>query len=443
MSEFERSLRRTSGGADTAGIDGSVSSHQQSVVDAEASSNATKHGDHSREPVSSENLEKNEGFDDRSGENPKKGEVSDDQKACKACEKDWNSVRPKGYSVGCSFCGKFYCLACADVKKSTELPGVSRADVFWACKLCKEIVEPMLIYLIKGKPDQNQIIASIEHKIDTISTQIDTTIRSVVPDIIKKCMTPMQKKVTESVDKAAEETVKKVTESVKAAVAPAVEAAIIPVAEKHFTTVKQSVVDSVGDIVRDNVSKSWAEALRGDNFPDINDPTAQNAPIKPKVTFNTALKRAFADHRQDESRRKNVIIYRAPEPNETIKENREKADKELVEELLDHIEVPYNPVEILRLGTYTEGSDQIRPIKVVFANNIAQSEVMSNTSKLRNAPDSINSLSVQYDMNREERDQCREQVNIAKKRTKNSTTHYYRVVGRPGNMSVKDYPRKK
>ena len=131
------------------------------------------------------------------------------------------------------------------------------------------------------------------------------------------------------------------------------------------------------------------------------------------------------------------------EDDETSVENRKKADEEIVEELLERLEVPYNPVEIVRLGNYDKDSDKVRPIKLVFENATAQSEVMSNTSKLRGASEKLNKISVQYDMSREERDQCREQVIRAKQLTKNSTTHYYRVVGRPGNMSVKDYRKTK
>ena len=255
---------------------------------------------------------------------------------------------------------------------------------------------------------------------DTIKASVRQSVIDELAPAVDKCLGPVKRTMEEIV----RTTVK--TE--------------LPLAVyKSFEPVGQLVTETV----KTSVENTWASLFYGDDFPKADSKEAKDAPKKPKVTFNAAMKKAITDQHRDESRQKNVILYKVTEDDETSVENRKKADEEIVEELLERLEVPYNPVEIVRLGNYDKDSDKVRPIKLVFENATAQSEVMSNTSKLRGASEKLNKISVQYDMSREERDQCREQVIRAKQLTKNSTTHYYRVVGRPGNMSVKDYRKTK
>ena len=156
------------------------------------------------------------------------------------------------------------------------------------------------------------------------------------------------------------------------------------------------------------------------------------------------FKRAYTEHKRDETRLNNVIIHKAVEPKEASQEARQKNDQSLVKELLDHIGVEHKPVKVFRLGKYDEEqTNKSRPLKVVFDTSVAQDEIMGKVYKLAQAPDNIKNVSVNYDMNKDERDECSRLVKDAKNKSKNSTTHKYKVIGRPGQMKIMEIELKK
>ena len=61
---------------------------------------------------------------------------------------------------------------------------------------------------------------------------------------------------------------------------------------------------------------------------------------------------------------------------------------------------------------------------------------MENTNKLQNASEDLKQLSVCYDLSEEERVTVKTLVEQAKEKSKNSTSHIFRVRGPPGNMKI-------
>ena len=108
------------------------------------------------------------------------------------------------------------------------------------------------------------------------------------------------------------------------------------------------------------------------------------------------------------------------------------------------IQVKAKPAKISRLGKYDPEKatdDKARPIKLEFANAEIKAKVISNASKLKDAPENLSNISISYDMSNEQRDQAKKLHMQAKDLSKNSTQYIYRVRGLPGKMEIKQYPK--
>ena len=232
----------------------------------------------------------------------------------------------------------------------------------------------------------------------------------------------------------------KIEETVRAVIPRVMEQCLIP-------TMTKSVETSVESSVNKNVSKAWAETITGnDDFPALDDPQVRNAPIKPKVTLRNAVKEAVIEQKKDDLKRDsrlcNIIIYRATECEENSAQARAENEKKHIKTLLEAIEVEAEPTKITRLGKYDKTAESPRPIKVEFDCQQTQQKVMKNLPKLRDAPDHLNKLSVCYDLSEEERKQTKEMVELAKKKTQESTNYEFRVRGPPWNLEIKQFKKR-
>lgn len=304
-------------------------------------------------------------------------EIGDDKSAddvCHSCKKDWDSLKSKGTPIECSFCENWFCLTCTDIKKG-DIGVVQRPDMFFACDQCH--------FAIKKRG-----LKTLWKSEQSIEAKIMETVENIIPPVIIDCLAPFKEQVNNS--------------------------------------------------IRESVARSWAETLFGDDYPSLN-ATATNGPVaQPKVpTLKAAVKTAVVENRQHESRRDNIVIYRAAETHETHGETRQLKDDKLVKDLLQHLKITKKTKQIFRVGPYSNEESKMRPIRVVFGDSETPDEVMKMTYKLAHAPEELRPLSVSYDMNKDERDECRKLVQQAREDTKKSKTHKYKVVGRPGHMKIK------
>ena len=375
---------------------------------------------------------------------------------CGECKKLFSSSRLKG-STQCSLCDMWFCQTCTKLKKGDVTIG--RNDVFWACKPCKPKIEELLsksaqmgdsIEISKAGGESinlDTIKDTIEAMVDSIKEMGDSmkvnkagcksidldvikdTIEATIKHTIKREIAPVVDECLSPVKRVVEETVR---ETVKTELPPAVYQSFQPLGEMVKTTVEKSV------------ENTWASLFYGDEFPDMNSPAAANAPIKPKLTMTTVFKRAAAEQKRDETRQKNVVLHRATESQEQNIEARQQEDEKTVEDLLTHLGVEHEPVKITRLGKFDQENDtKSRPLKIEFESAEAQSDIMRRAYKLSSASETLKKISVSYDMNRDEQETCRTLVKKAKEDSKNSTTHKYKVVGRPGEMAIKGFPLQK
>ena len=116
---------------------------------------------------------------------------------------------------------------------------------------------------------------------DTIKASVRQSVIDELAPAVDKCLGPVKRTMEEIV----RTTVK--TE--------------LPLAVyKSFEPVGQLVTETV----KTSVENTWASLFYGDDFPKADSKEAKDAPKKPKVTFNTAMKRAITDQHRDESRKK-------------------------------------------------------------------------------------------------------------------------------------------
>ena len=167
--------------------------------------------------------------------------------------------------------------------------------------------------------------------------------------------------------------------------------------------------------------------------------------------ISQVVKQAFQDQRNEENdreeRKKNIILYNAPERTEETHAERQKKEKEFVVELLTAVGVTTEPKGITRLGRYKKTEDgqeaKIRPIRVVLDSHEVQDEVMKNTPKLKEAQDPFNSVYLAYDMSYDERQSQKEMVSIAKDKTANDPNYDFKIRGPPWKLVEVKYRKRK
>ena len=160
----------------------------------------------------------------------------------------------------------------------------------------------------------------------------------------------------------------------------------------------------------------------------------------------------FEEEQDKEIRRNNIIIYRMPEHLEvSIPEERKVLDKRFVLNLFNNMQAGIIEEDVratLRLGRLTvqgfadtatgRATANPRPVLVQFTNRMAKNLVMNNLYKLKNLEEKFKNLSIAHDMTKQERKECKDLVEEAKKQSAEDTTgnYIYRARGAPGAMQI-------
>ena len=158
------------------------------------------------------------------------------------------------------------------------------------------------------------------------------------------------------------------------------------------------------------------------------------------------FQRALQEHDQTDARRKNVMLCRVPELEETDANKRRQNDSKIVEEVFQAIGAAgLNPSNIVRLGKFipsTEGqTTKQRPIKVTLNNYSEAKQVMDKCFKLKDAPDHLKSINLSYEATAAERNNIRDMVAEAKKKSENNPNLIFKVRGPPWNPVEKEFKK--
>lgn len=135
-----------------------------------------------------------------------------------------------------------------------------------------------------------------------------------------------------------------------------------------------------------------------------------------KVVVQEEINRKTAEERDQENRKRNIIIYRVPEKRMENVTERKASDAVFVKDLLDGVfnsKLEDQDIErMYRLGQFTEG--KTRPLLVVFRNGELKDHIMSNLSNLKQTVDKFKGISLAHDLSPREREERKQLVERAK-----------------------------
>ena len=129
------------------------------------------------------------------------------------------------------------------------------------------------------------------------------------------------------------------------------------------------------------------------------------------------VKESLEDYKESVSRRNNIIIFNADEPDDKEGEMRKAKDYELIKQVCEITSSnPETIKNITRLGQKIE--EKPRPMRVIFESEVAKNQLMTNLNKLKNADDKHQKLSFSHDLTKKEREISKEKWLEAKEKTK-------------------------
>ena len=125
-------------------------------------------------------------------------------------------------------------------------------------------------------------------------------------------------------------------------------------------------------------------------------------------------KERIQNEKDREARKNNIIIYRVEENASASADDRANYDRQWAKDLTREVLKVYCQEEdikrVIRLGA--RGSTD-RPMLVEYRSHIIKNQVMESLSMLKGADERYCNISVQHDMTKSEREQCKETVKLA------------------------------
>ena len=308
---------------------------------------------------------------------------------CKTCQKKYTKETDK--VMECEYCENYFCITCIDMS-TTAYTHLSKSSAMWFCTSCM----PKIRETIKIEKDIEKRCSEHYEKLQKICQDMENEFDNKFTDVENKVDTKCSKQEVEAIvnDKLK-------TLSVKGG------------DEEITKMVQTTVTDMVDTKIQHKLAESGKE---------------------------------IADRK---SREKNIIMFKAGEPDINIIEERVKSDKEFVGKILNemHFETREHITieKVIRLGKRKENPlDNPRPLIVTFSTVEAKKEFLKNSMKLKESSDEgIKTVSVQNDMIKQDRE--REQELVQEKFSKNSevgVNYRYVIRGPPGERKLVQIRRK-
>jgi hypothetical protein len=217
--------------------------------------------------------------------------------------------------------------------------------------------------------------------------------------------------------------------------------------QKEVKTLKNSIAETVDKTLVSTVKdqeKKWAEAVTKNKeamTKQLDEELKTRANEVQLIRKEIATVKETQHEVQDkETRRNNLIMYRAEESEADSAEDRYKDDLKFVLGLFSSINSGADRediVKVTRLGRRTDDGKQ-RPLLVELGSRSAKNLVMENLNKLKEATAKYKRVIVVHDMTKKEREDCRTLVDEAKTKTAQdpSGEWVYVVRGPPGQMKL-------
>lgn len=349
-------------------------------------------------------------------------------KSTDQCLKCNINVGKKDKAVCCEFCHKWSHISCAAISESTyEDLKQGQANIHWFCDKCDCQVLQELAEVQKRQ-------VTTEEKVDKVANEFQE-VRKFFKDLSD--FSTKQVAMEQIVDRVVNEIqdVKKVLSNF-GDFSSKVDNLILSVTNIKEEQDKLEIKNLTKAFIKD---ESWADIVKS----EVNNKLGGMSGELQKIEEMVVETKTHVEEVQDkESRRKNVIVYRAEESNSDNYRDRLKHDQDLVLRLIHYInnsnlnDIDNDKFNIVRLGKREEG--KVRPLLIQFSEILHKNVLMENTYKLKDAEPLLKSMIVTHDLTKIERDECKKLVEEAKMRENadSSGEWLYRVRGPPGKMRI-------
>jgi len=350
---------------------------------------------------------------------------------CDVCKKEFKDENSK--MLECERCEKYHCAKCMKINEDVYDLLTQRKDFHWYCGGC----EPKVLQSI-------QLEKEIERKLAEFTTKVDYKLKTLEGNVHKK-LGELEEKFNERLKeqhRVMDDTLLKVKEDMISRIKEVQGQAenqrrqIVEVKEKVVTKeeLDKAFVQQTERLTENNKPESFADIVKQQLEEQMGH---YNESLQHVQTSIEETRVKSLEERDKENRVRNVIIYRAPESQETRFDERQKADRDFCKKLItEGLDLEFRDDDIqktIRLGKKDEDTTIRRPLLVEFRSRMQKNEIMESLNKLKNVEAVYKQLSIAHDMTQRERDQCRTLVEEAKQKEAQETGNYiYRVRGQPG-----------
>jgi len=329
---------------------------------------------------------------------PSKGKGGD--KGGERCGDCGKAVTDADSGVMCEICEIWFHIKCENIGEPMYKAMMQFKALHWYCETCSIGAEKLM-----------NMLAKLEGRVQKLEKERDSTVAEMTAEMNK--MEAKINELAEGVEQNLQKMEERLNETEKARAQQATGCTNTEALPK-WSEIVSKAVDSKFTEMQDNVAKV-------------------NAAVE-------ETKLHLEEQKEKESRQNNIIIYNNEEERtENIDEWKTKEMGFCLELFNSTLEVAVKSediVKITRLGNRASGTK--RPMLVQFRSKTIKNEVMESLWKLKNADAKHRVLSINHDMTKKEREECKKLVALAKQKQvdEGQGEFIFRVRGPPEKLTI-------
>jgi len=319
--------------------------------------------------------------------------TSSSDSKCGGCGK---VVSNNEMGIQCEICDVWFHPKCQDINEDCYKAIMNLQSVHWYCKSCDSKVGKLLVAVLKlqNRVDlMGETMSKMREELSSYRDQVNE--QAVELETMKKCMIDLNEEIKNKPDQ-------------------------VTMAQDSYAKIAEKVFD-------DKIG--------------LNDVQLQEMQRKVSET-----KDLYKEEQDKEARRNNIIIYKVSESEGTNFEERKVDDKRFALQLFSKMQAGVDEDDVkgvVRLGKWAVSGNarpadaEPRPLLIQLSSRTAKSLIMENLYKLKHLEAKFKNVIISHDMTRKEREECKELVEEAKRKSEQALGDFiYRVRGYPGSMKI-------